>query len=137
MSIVILAVLALQTAASFGALHPFRYWPFLSYPMYNEAHRAEEAVPNFSLVAIDASGGEHSLSPRDLGLDFWRTLRGPVRAAQRGDAHALIAYLEPYEHRTRLRVSAIRLENHPVTLVHGRLASAPAESTLVVVRHAP
>lgn len=136
LSLFIFAVVATQAVASFGGLHPYRYWPFLSYPMYNHAHQAGEAVPEFSLVAIDGAGHEYPLKPEDLNLDFWRTLRGPVRAARKGDTRLVLGYLEPFEHRTGVRVMAVRLENHPTRLVNGRLESAPAETTLLVVRHA-
>lgn len=134
LSLFIAGVITTQFFASFGRLHPFRYWPFLSYPMYNQAHRAGEAVPAFSLVAVDDAGHDHSLTPQDLNLEFWRMLRGPVRAAQRGDVHALLRYLEPFEHRTHVRVTAVRLESHPMRLANGRLESMPAISTLIVVR---
>jgi hypothetical protein len=133
-SAVILLLIGVQIAASFGFLDRFRYWPFLSYPMYNHAHEKGDAVARLSLVGIDADGKEVPIRPEDLKLDFWRYLRGPVRAAQKNDARGLLSYLEHFEHRARTRFVSIRLENRPVALIDGKLTDLPVESSLIVVR---
>lgn len=133
-STVIVFLLGLQTAASFGGLHRYRYWPFLSYPMYNRPHFKDEAVARFSLVGILKDGTERPITPEDLQLDFWRYQRGPVRFAQRDEAHALLSQLQPFEHRARLRLAAVRLENHPITLENGKLTDLPVESKTIVLR---
>jgi hypothetical protein len=133
-SAVILLLIGVQISASFGFLDRFRYWPFLSYPMYNNPHEKGDAVARLSLVGIDASGKETPIRPEDLKLNFWRYLRGPVRAAQKKEARALLTYLEHFEHRAGVRFVSIRLENRPVALIDGKLTDLPVEASLIPVR---
>lgn len=103
--------------------------------MYNEAHAKDEPVSNFRLIGVLEGGAERPITEKDLKLDFWRYLRGPVRSAQRGNAHALLSYLQPYEHRARLTFVAVRLENRPVRLVNGHVTPAPTETATLILRH--
>jgi hypothetical protein len=135
LSAVIIGLIGVQTVASFGGLHRFRYWPFLSYPMYNQVHFRGEPLPRYSLVAIRDDGQETPVTAEDLRLDFWKYLRGPVRAAQHDDARTLLRQFQMYEHRAGCRVMAVRLVNHPVRLENGRLVALPEESQLIRVRN--
>jgi len=131
---VIISLLGLQALASFGGLHRFRYWPFLSYPMYNRPHFKGEPVARHSLIGILDDGREIPITPADLKLDFWRYLRGPVRAFEKNEPHSLLAQLQPFEHRKRITIVWVRLENHPVTLVDGRVTDLPVESKTMALR---
>ena len=133
-SVFIIAVLGLQAVATVGRLHRFRYWPFLSYPMYNRPHFQGEAVDRFTLVGILADGRERPITPGDLKLDFWRYLRGPVHAVQKDDARGLLAQLQPFEHWSGLRLSAVRLENRPAALENGRVVDRPVELKTIELR---
>ena len=132
-SALLLGVLALQAAASFGRLHPTRYWPFLSYPMYNTAHHAGDTIPDYRLVAVFSDGREAPILEEDLHLDFWQFRSGPVEAALQGRRGDLQRDLAGWERARGGRVAAIRVENHPVILRENGVAPGPVEATTVDV----
>ena len=134
LSVFVTGLLAFQLIASLGLTHRYRYWPFLSYPMYNNPHREGETVADYLLVGVHADGRETPITAKDLGYDFWRYLRGPVRAALRDEAHALLSYVQAYDQRTGGDLVAIRLENRPVMLVNGRVERAATTSKTIRLR---
>jgi hypothetical protein len=134
-SLFILLLLGAQALFAFKPPHRYRYWPFLSYPMYNNAHQKDEPVSNFYLVGILKSGEEIPIGQDELKMEFWHYLRGPVRMAQRDDASGLLSTLQPFEHRARVELVAVRLENRPMRLENGKVVTLATVGKTIVLRH--
>ena len=71
-SVLIIGVLVVQTVSSFR--RTYKWWPFLSYPMYATAHFEGERIKvNHRVYAVTPDGARHYLDPdRDLKIGFWR-----------------------------------------------------------------
>jgi hypothetical protein len=74
-SVLILGVLVAQTVSSFR--RTYKWWPFLSYPMYADAHYENERIlVHYSLYAVTSDGKRHYLDPdTDMKIGFWRYLK--------------------------------------------------------------
>ena len=117
--------LGLQAFAVFRPVSP-RLWPFLDYPMYNQAHYEGEAVNRYVVFGIFADASEARILPEDLNLDFWKFEYGPVQMLRRGDVEALKPYARFYSAQQNKMLVGLRLENHPITLLdQGVRVAAP------------
>jgi hypothetical protein len=127
----ILLILAIQTAASFG--HSDRYFPFLWYPMYGEAHRdGERLIVHHSLFAVMPDGARRRIDPAtDLGIEFWRFERIVAQSVIRGDSRAIADPLR----RIKARYPAatrIELEDYPAVITRDGPQPAPRHIVAVM-----
>lgn len=137
-SIAIVVILGLQTAASFGAVSRLTgrtshwLWPFLDYPMYRWAHYAGEAVHREAVFATLEDGTEAPFRPDDLGINFWQFHDGVVAALRRADAAALAPYADLFRSRQGRHPTHLRLETSPLVLTRDGLVPAPKQVLGVV-----
>ena len=132
---VIVAVVGFQVLVGFGWINDIPrmrhrkgyYYPFLDYPMYKGAHYPGERFDRYVVVGTLSDGTQRPILPADLGLNFWKFDKGPVRALQQGDAGTLQPYLQHYWHRHHRCLTEVRLENHPSVLGASGLTTAPVE----------
>ena len=110
---IVLGVIGMQAAAVFRV---FSFWPFIEYAMYRRPHQEGESISRYQLVAILADSTEATITPEDLGLNFWKFRNGPVAAVLDGDEERLGQFVAVYERRHGRVVSRVRLEDHPMVL---------------------
>ena len=134
LSFFIVAVVGAQILFAFKPPHRFRYWPFLSYPMYNMPHYAGDTVPVYRLTGILEDGRAVPIGAADLNLKFFQFLHGPVRAILRGDKQALRPYVDDWNRRRGENIATVRLENHAVGLAEDGTFLAPVETHDMDVR---
>lgn len=140
-SIVVVAVLALQAAASFALLAPLAgrgpnwLWPFLDYPMYARAHREGAVVDRPVVIGTLPDGREVPVRPEDLGLNFWRFHYGVVEGLERGNIDGLAVHADLYRARHGTPLARLRLESRP--LVVTRDGVRPGRPTVVAEAHLP
>lgn len=127
----LIVVIGVQFAASFGGIHPTRYWPFLNYPMYCTPHHAGDVVPVYTLTGILENGTEIAIPDRELNLSVFQMLAGPVKAIHANDREGLLRYLADWEKRQAARLKAVRLENRGVGLSRDGTFAAPPEIKVI------
>jgi hypothetical protein len=130
LSLILVGLLSAQILASFGFIHE-RYWPFVNYPMYMKPHYPGEVISRMRLVGITTEGREVPMTVENFRYNFFQFLYGPLRAIQRQDRIALDRHVRWYEKRNGVTLAALRLENHPVGRVEGKVAELP---TIVTAR---
>ena len=122
-SALILAVLALQGLAVARILCPPRAWvglsglrvgcapllyPFLDYPMFNEAHRAGDTIESYAVIVELEDGGQLRLRPEDP--DAHPAPRRLVAALLERDREEVRRFFDDYQRLNAARVVACRLE---------------------------
>ena len=130
-SFVILSIIILQAAASLGIVSKFFYndrlWPILDYPMYSSAHYQGDSIDQYFLYGLLEDGSELPIPKEDLGLNFWKFLRGPVYAIIQDDVKLLNKYVKLYEDLHNQRLIGLRLENQPLILTKQGINPIPAQ----------
>jgi hypothetical protein len=145
-SLAVLAILLLQTVASFRilcppesirTLAPLRLlcapslWPFLDYPMYAEAHYAAERIHRPVILGLLAGSVEVRIVPEDLGLHYW-LFQDFISALRHEDGEQLKKYVDLYESKYDLKLTGLRLENHPLALFREGLRPAPLQVIKII-----
>ena len=125
-SLVIIALLALQTIAIFGSHLP-RLWPFVDYPMYSAAFYEHDIIDHYYLFGILKDDTEVLILPEDLGLGFFKFLWRLVPAVKGYDREKLETYIQLYWIRHNKQMIGMRLENHPVAVSKEGLTPAPPQ----------
>ena len=135
-SLVIIALLVLQTIASFNLTFgpiersPFLY-PFLDYPMYQGAHYKGETIDEYFIVGILEDSSEVPILPEDLGFDnVWLYRKGFVRAVLRGNQARIKDYAELYKSKQNEVLIGLRVEIHPVSL--SRVGVEPGPPRVII-----
>lgn len=130
-SLIIIGVLAAQTFSGFRKTQ--RWWPFLAYPMYAEAHfEGERIAVNHRIYAVTSDGVRHYLHPEnDLKLYFWRH-EGLARGAVQDDFEhnplpGLVKDLYP-------TVERIEIEDYPMVITRDGPAPAPTKIVKTIPR---
>jgi len=103
LSLVIAAVLVLQTAASFDIFPKlfsrpsYVLWPFMNYPMYRTAHYEGTVIARFHVLGQTAERVEVELTPEDFGLNFrkFQDIAIPARCASSQDLNSFIFQAGP------------------------------------------
>jgi hypothetical protein len=122
-SALILGVLVAQTVSGFR--RTYKWWPFLSYPMYADAHyENERIIVHYSLYAVTSDGTRHYLDPdTDMKIGFWRYLK---LSRQLGDnvlaptIPSLVAIKALYPD-----LKEIQVEDYPMIITRDGPAPAP------------
>lgn len=135
-SLFILAILFLQTFASFGLVAKFFYmdraWPFLDYPMYSQSKNVGDKIDDFTLLGITADSSLLEIRPEDLNLSYWKYLEGPVAAVLYRSNNALLPYAHLYVALTGRRIIGFALRNAPYVMEQGGFVKGPAEIVKMV-----
>jgi hypothetical protein len=129
-SLAITLVIGLQAAQTFRILCPPQslaalsflrvacppaFYPFLDYPLYNQAHYSGEKINQFKVIGILVDNREVPILPEDMGLRFWLFQRF-IDAVNQEKREQIAAYVEMYQSRHDRQITALRLENHPLIL---------------------
>lgn len=132
-SFVIIAVLGAQLVASFG--HANRFFPFMWYPMYAQAHFEGERINvEHRIYAVTPDGKRHYIDPAsDLEIDFWRYERRFARQLRdnklKNIKPVLAMVIERHPTFTELQV-----EDYPMVITRQGPKSAPMRTIAVVPR---
>lgn len=126
LSAVIVVTLGLQTLAAFkwapGPIEPPPFlFPFLNYGMYSRVHAPGTPIRRIHVVALTPDG-ERTLTPDDVGLNFWTYQWGFVDAIRYEQRDRLTLYAEAVERRTGLRPTGFRVEDRPALLTRDGIA---------------
>ncbi len=104
-------------------------WPFVDYPMYSRAYDKDDPVTRYVLYGCVLDGSPVELTPKELGLGFWKFFRGPVHGvlSEHPNVEVLRRYARIYEQRHGVQLVGFRLENHPIVLSeHGPAVGTPS-----------
>jgi hypothetical protein len=113
-SCVIVAVLGLQTFASF--VNPGRWgWPFLAYPMYKTAHYEGERILYGVEVYVVREDSSESLMSAE-GIPFWIFWHKMVDGVMHGKRDSVQPLVAAYCERTGEQVVAVRIQDIGVAL---------------------
>lgn len=130
-SALILAVLVTQIYTGFRK--GYKWWPFLAYPMYAEAHFENEriGVENY-MYAVTPKGRIYLHPDRDLHLGFWRydgVARGlrDGKLKQNSGALALIRSVHP-------DIERLEIEDYPVIITRDGPKPAPKKIVATINR---
>jgi hypothetical protein len=141
LSLVIAAVLVLQTAASFDIFPKlfsrpsYVLWPFMNYPMYRTAHYEGTVIARFHVLGQTAERVEVELTPEDFGLNFRKFQDIAIPAIRRRDVAQVAMFAEIYREKSGNRLVGIRVEQHGDILTRDGLRPAPpAELATVSLR---
>ena len=139
-SALILAVLGLQGLAVARILCPPRAWvglsglrvgcapllfPFLDYPMFNEAHRAGDTIEAYAVIVELEDGAELRLRPEEQGARPAATRL--VAALLERDREGVRRFCDDYQRLHAARVVACRLEKRKWVLTRRGFEPKPSE----------
>lgn len=132
LSVLIIGVLFAQTVSGFRKT--YKWWPFLAYPMYAEAHFEGERIKvNHRIYAVTSDGVRHYLDPEaQLKLGFWRydgLARWLVAGRLRDTAGMLAIIKSLYP-----TIQKIEVEDFPMIITRNGPAPAPRKIVAVVSR---
>lgn len=105
-------------------------YPFLTYPMYSTTHQVGKQVPKYVLFGILEDSTEILIIPADFGFYFdnsgyWMFEKRIINPILNDDQQEINDFIDFYEFRNRVKLSSIRLENHPVSLIKKGYAKQP------------
>jgi hypothetical protein len=132
-SLIIILVLGAQLVASFG--HANRFFPFMWYPMYAQAHFEGERINvEHRIYAVTRDGRRHYVDPAsDLKIDFWRYERRfarPLRDHKLENIRPILAMvIDRYPTFTELQV-----EDYPMIITKDGPMPVPRRTISVVRR---
>ena len=139
-SLVILFFIFGQSAATFRLFCPpdrftqltaFRVicepqgYPFLNYPMYNLVHYEGDEVIRYLVFGVLEDSSELEVHPEDLGLNIWLFNGSFITSILANDIEIADFYAEEYQVRNNVRLTHLRLENHPVILTRDGPTQGP------------
>lgn len=126
-SCVIVAILGLQTVASFVTTGRWG-WPFIAYPMYKTPHFENERVLyDFEVYATHDDGSEALISQGDL--PFWTFKLKLVNGLANDDRDSVQPIVRAYCERTGTNVVAVRLQDMGVAVSRdGAVSGLPPQA---------
>lgn len=133
-TLLIVGVLVVQTISGFR--RTYKWWPFLSYPMYADAHFEGERIEvSHRIYAVTPDGVRHYLDPdTDLKIGFWRYEKFArqigVNHLER-NAATLSAIRSMYP-----TLTEIQIEDYPMIITKNGPAPAPRQVINTIKRSA-
>jgi hypothetical protein len=147
-SSVVVTVLALQSFAGFVDTGRWG-WPFVAYPMYNEAHFENERVQyDWVVYAVLEDSSEVIVTPDDLDITWWlfekNVVSGLLRldqprrtvilndlaSAMRNEAELLQYMVNRFCDKTKLPVVGLRLTDMGVAVTRAGMVTGLPRETL-------
>jgi hypothetical protein len=113
---VIVGILLIQAVASFVDTGRWG-WPFLAYPMYENAHYENERLyDELTAYAILTDSTRVEIKRTDLGMDFWLYWYNVVQPIRHGHLDLLEPVLQRYCEEFENRVIKLHLEDQGVAI---------------------
>ncbi len=131
-SLVIVACLGLQGAATFGSISSLT-WPFMDYPMYRRAYGPGDPINEKQVVGRLRDGSDIVITPEAAAMTFWQFQRnvvyilGDFARGQEGDRRPLETLRDHYRQRHQQDLAELRLENHPIRITPEGIRLEPVE----------
>ena len=88
-------------------------WPFLTYPMYRNAHYEGDEIVEYEAYAIFKDSTEVNVLPKDVNIGFWRFRWDFVPAIRKNNRSRIKDYVSLIKERYKRKPVGLRLEVHP------------------------
>lgn len=117
-SVIIIAFLILQGGVTFRLFptaksDPAFLWPFVTYPMYREAHYEGDTIDRFLVFVLLEDSTKVQISPKEMGLGYWLFQENVIVPIMRRDKDKIDNFMEIYKTKhPNFKPINLILENH-------------------------